>query len=220
MSGMTGATSRGGEGYNSGRSPIGLGGAIAVHGAVLGLFLLMPKEMIDVIIPTSIRTINIPIPPPPDPIIEKDPPKPVETQITTVKPIVPTETKDTVILPPPPPFDPIAPTGAGKEIIIAPPPPPDPVLTDAIVDKRYLAAFQPSYPDAMVRAQTEGSVTVRVTIGADGRVSDIEKVSASNEAFWLATMRHAMKQWRFKPATRDGVAVTSTKVMTVHFKLA
>ena len=31
--------------------------------------------------------------------------------------------------------------------------------------------------------------------------------------------RHALRKWRFRPATRDGVAVASTKVLTVRFTL-
>ena len=47
----------------------------------------------------------------------------------------------------------------------------------------------------------------------------LERLSATDEAFWIATQRHAMRKWRFRPATRDGVAVPGTKVLTVHFKL-
>lgn len=227
MTGMTGVPSGGSHdigngGYRSGRSPIGLGGAVAIHGAVLAAFLLMPKEMITPFIPTTLTGTNIPIPPPP-PEVEKDPPKPspIDTKITTTVPVVPTKTTDTRILPPSPPFDPGTLGGTGRDIIIAPPPPlPDPVLTGPDIDRKFLAAFQPDYPAAMVRSQVEGSVTVRVAIGADGRVTDIERVSATNEAFWQATMRHALRQWRFKPATRDGAPIASSKVMTVHFKLA
>jgi protein TonB len=93
-------------------------------------------------------------------------------------------------------------------------------MVDASIDPRVLAMFQPDYPGAMVRQGMEGKVTVRVTIGADGRVIDVERLSATDEAFWLATQRHALRKWRFRPATRDGVAVSSSKVLTVHFRLA
>ena len=103
---------------------------------------------------------------------------------------------------------------------IPPPPPmPDPVLTEATIDPRALAAFQPDYPGAMIRQGQEGKVTVRVTISAEGRVTDIEKIAASDESFWLATQRHALRKWRFRPATRDGVAVAATKILTVRFTL-
>ena len=62
-------------------------------------------------------------------------------------------------------------------------------------------------------------VTVRVTINAEGRVTDIARVSATDESFWLATQRHALRKWRFRPATRDGVPVETTKTMIVRFTL-
>ena len=53
----------------------------------------------------------------------------------------------------------------------------------------------------------------------EGRVSDIAKISATDESFWLATQKHALRKWRFRPATRDGVAVSSVKTLTVRFTL-
>ena len=87
------------------------------------------------------------------------------------------------------------------------------------IDPRAMSAFQPDYPGSMIRQGAEGTVTVRVSIGTDGKVTGIERISATDEAFWVATQRHAMRKWRFRPATRDGVPVPGTKVLTVHFKL-
>lgn len=108
----------------------------------------------------------------------------------------------------------------GPTIILPPADPPRaPVLVDAGIDPRALPQFQPDYPGAMIRQGLEGSVTVRVTINAEGRVTDIARVSATDESFWLATQRHALRKWRFRPATRDGVPVATTKIMTVRFTL-
>tara|TARA_B100000378_G_C17724581_1_gene300029 strand:+ start:36 stop:338 length:303 start_codon:yes stop_codon:yes gene_type:complete len=96
----------------------------------------------------------------------------------------------------------------------------EPKLTEASIDPRALPAFQPDYPSAMIRQQVEGKVTVRVSIDAQGRVIGVEKIAASDDSFWLATQRHALRKWRFRPATRDGVAVASTKVLTVRFTLS
>jgi len=68
--------------------------------------------------------------------------------------------------------------------------------------------------------EKEGHVTVRVSIGVDGRVTAVERVSASDDAFWAVTQRQALRKWRFRPATRDGAPVASTKVLTVRFRLA
>jgi periplasmic protein TonB len=60
-------------------------------------------------------------------------------------------------------------------------------------------------------------VVVRVLIGVDGRVKQVERVSADSDGFFEATQRQALARWRFKPATRGGVPVESWKQMNVHF---
>ncbi len=42
---------------------------------------------------------------------------------------------------------------------------------------------------------------------------------ATSDAFFQATLRHALRNWRFKPATVDGRAIESSKVMTVRFEI-
>jgi protein TonB len=69
------------------------------------------------------------------------------------------------------------------------------------------------------RAEREGTVVVRLLIGADGRVRAVERISAASEAFWRATERHALRAWRFVPATVDGKPVESMHTMTVTFQL-
>lgn len=213
------------SGYRSGTgSPVGIGGAIAVHALVIGAWLLIPKEVIDTVFtPPPLTTTNIPItdPPPPEPVeqtVEKPiKTRPTEQQPTATDPIVPGAQGDPVIT---------GGTGAGDGIdpgptIILPPidPPHVPVLVDAGIDPRALSQFQPDYPGAMIRQGLEGAVTVRVTINAEGRVTDIARISATDESFWLATQRHALRKWRFRPATRDGVPVATTKTLTVRFTL-
>ncbi|SER74814.1 energy transducer TonB [Sphingobium sp. YR768] len=214
------ATSR----YGAGRkSPLGLGGTVAVHALLIGAFLLMPKEVIQVITSKPFMGTNIPIPPPPEPVVEKKTDPRIETQpqlreqSTVTDPVIDLPKGD-------PPFTATKESGEGTGIgpvkpYTPPPPLSEPVLTEPSIDPRALAAFQPDYPGAMIRQGMEGKVTVRVAISAEGRVTAIEKVSASDESFWLATERHAMRKWRFRPATRDGVAVASTKILTVRFTL-
>lgn len=212
------------SGYRGGNgSPVGIGGAIAVHALVIGAWLLIPKEVIERVIPPPFETYPVEADktPPPDPV-EPTIDKPIKTrptqqQATTTDPIVPGAQGDPVLT---------GGTGAGDSIdpgptIILPPldPPRVPVLVDAGIDPRALAQFQPDYPGTMIRQGMEGTVTVRVTINAEGRVTDISRIAASDERFWLATQRHALRKWRFRPATRDGVPVATTKTLTVRFTL-
>ncbi len=206
------------------KSPVGIGGAIAVHAVVVGAFLLMPKEIIDWVRPTPpITGYPVPLPPPPEPIT----PEPTQQTVQT-NPLPQKPTTTDPIVPMPVPTGPMVETGpsssldgSGTGTVIDPPLPPPhiPVLVDASIAPNALGSFQPDYPGAMIRQGLEGNVTVRVTISPEGRVTDIVKVSATDESFWLATQKHALRKWRFRPATRDGVAVSSVKTLTVRFTL-
>lgn len=214
-----------GSRYGGGKgSPFGLGGAIAVHALAVGVFLLVPRAVYETYIPTTLIGTNIRADPPPPEIVPDTPPKADSKarieQTTTLDPFVKLPAGDTLPRVPDVPITPL-PGDGGTGVIPQPalPPIPAPVLVEPQIDARALRAFQPDYPGAMIRLNEEGKVTVRVTIGADGRVTDIERLSASNDAFWVATERHARKAWRFRPATRDGVPVGGTKILTVYFKL-
>jgi protein TonB len=167
------------------------------------------------------------IDPPPPPKIEPVPPKEMPKQnsrIDQVPALVQTPRKSDVVLDQPkmvdiPVFNLDPP---GKADVVPQPEPkivpePDPVRVEAQMDRR--SELQPPYPASEERAEREGSVTVRLTIGPDGRVKAAEKVRATSDAFFTATQRHALRSWRFKPATVDGKPVESVKVMTVHFRL-
>ncbi|MDI1294921.1 MAG: energy transducer TonB [bacterium] len=215
------------SGYQGGgRSPIGLGGAIAVHALAIGAFLLIPKEAITPFIPTRLVGTPIPLDPPP--------PEPTSPPSDPLVKTTPAPDKPTVVADPFVPLNPVdggmtgsegasagdaTGTGTGTVVTPAADPPAPAVFVDSAIDPRALPGFQPDYPGAMVRQGMEGTVKVRVTISAEGRVVDIERLSATDEAFWLATQRHALRKWRFRPATRDGVAVSSSKILTVQFKL-
>lgn len=212
------------SGYSGGgRSPIGIGGAIAVHAVVIGAWLLMPKEVIDVFRDPPLVTYTVPEtqPPKPEPLQtetgNKPRPQPKSRPTVAEKPVVATQPDD---------FrttgddHPSTGTDAGTGTGTLPDTPIiGPVLVEATIDPRTLPGFQPDYPGTMIRQGMEGKVTVRVTIGPDGRVAAIERITATNEAFWLATQRHALRKWRFRPATRDGVAISSSKILTVRFSL-
>jgi periplasmic protein TonB len=70
-----------------------------------------------------------------------------------------------------------------------------------------------------LRLEIEGSVTVRVLIGTDGRVRQVQVVRATDPEFAKATERQALRAWRFKPATRDGVPVEDWQTLTVRFDI-
>jgi periplasmic protein TonB len=86
-------------------------------------------------------------------------------------------------------------------------------------DPRYTSDLQPQYPQSMARAGESGRVTVRVRIGKDGRVTEVQILSSTSEEFAEATKRQALRKWRFIAATRDGTAEDSWREMTVKFEM-
>lgn len=206
------------------RSPIGIGGAIAVHALVGGLLILMPRETFAPYVPQILISNQIPLDQPPPPETTEPPPesKAVIHPRPMVQPIRADTTSDLLVTPGDAVSGTIGGDTAGGADVLPPLPDParEPVLVEPRIDPRALPAFQPDYPGAMVRQGLEGSVTVRVMIGPDGRVTAIERLSATDDAFWIATQRHALRKWRFRPATHDGVATGGSKVLTVHFRLA
>ena len=192
-------------------------------GLVAGLMLASPKFTKDVT--RTLIGINIPIAQPePEPVPETHPlvretvkPSPRAKPVDTTTSIVATDTQPFVT-------GPGILDGIGKDPIetILPPlptPTPSPVLTGPSVDPRYARDLQPNYPAGEQRAGREGLVTVRILVGVDGRVKQVERVSAASEAFYAATERQALAKWRFRPATRDGVPVEGWRTMTVRFEM-
>ena len=96
---------------------------------------------------------------------------------------------------------------------------PTPIFKAALRDPRFAKAFQPEYPVGKLRLEIEGSVTVRILVGTDGRVRQVQILNATDPDFARATEKQALKAWRFKPATRDGVPVEDWQTLTVRFDI-
>jgi protein TonB len=211
-------------------SPTGLVIVIAVHVAAVTALALAKIEVPDVFTPGPITIKNIPLEPdppplPPEPVKDRveppksqitSPPRRIETPPLTDFRVPVTETAEIV------PFDFTAGKAEKPRVEPLPPAPPplpipDPVRTEAKL--RPGIELLPPYPASEERAEAEGSVTIKLLIGPDGRVKRAQKVRAASEAFWRATERHALRSWKFTPAMVDGKPVESSKVMTVHFEL-
>jgi protein TonB len=203
---------------------------VLMHGAALAALLLVKNPEIVRRTFTEIDTFNVrpvlplpPLPPTPQPETPR-----VQIETYTVPPIpTPARREDSPVVRDPAPLPPQREALAGNEDLAGPvlpprrevvvdPPRPAPVRTAAQLTSGDL---QPPYPTAEQRMEREGRVVIRVTIGADGRVHAAEKVSATSNAFYEATERHARARWRFRPATVDGRPVETTRTMTVVFQL-
>ena len=157
-------------------------------------------------------------PPPPKPAAQEEATPKSASTTETVIPVVSTTSNDNIVETGPKTFDPVIPDRGDVHVPPADPPVP-PKLVLAELDPRFAGAFQPDYPASEQRRELEGSVRVRVLIGTDGRVKAVELVSTDSPGFFEETRRRALAKWRFKPATRGGVAEESWKVMTVRFQI-
>ena len=83
-------------------------------------------------------------------------------------------------------------------------PPPAPAITPPEVVERVDAV----YPPAALAARQEGTVTLFVTVAADGAVSDAVVAESAGDAFDQAAIA-AVKQWKFSPARRGEHAIES-----------
>ena len=219
--------------YTGGRrfNPGGLAAAVGINAAVVGALMFAGVQVAGTPDEPPITIIDIPVTPPPEP--KKSEPRPLEktssTQPVVVDPIVevtqplnpdPIGTTE-VITPvtPGPLVGTSAGPGTGEGVVVDPPVPPAPMLVGPALDPRYARELQPPYPPSEQREGNDGRVTVRVRIGADGRVKEVQRVSATSDAFFRATEEQARRRWRFRPATRDGVAEEAWKTMAVTFVL-
>lgn len=197
--------------------PAGLGGAFLMSGViVLGIATAAPDLLTKLPEPPLVltRIFN----PPPKPIekpVERQAAPTKDTRVTATKPTPHGPTTDngsTVVGEGPRPE--IIKPGPGPDIVIDPPQP-QLVRTVAMLASRGVA--QPPYPRSLQADGIEGIAIVRVLVATDGRVKAVEVVRADDPLFFEATRDHALRKWRFKPATEDGRPIESWREMTVRF---
>jgi periplasmic protein TonB len=205
------------------RHPGALATVIAIHAVGISALVMM-APVVREIIDKPFEGYNVPAPPIPPEILPDPTPK-VERKTTTV---IDKPTKKVASKPAEagPAFtqDPGPLTGTGSreglgggfEIINIDPPARPPVIVGPQFTGRNA---QPPYPPGMQRMNIEGAVTVRVLVGTDGRPVRIEMVRTDQDAFFAATREWGMKNWRFKPATRDGEPFQEWRTMTVRFEM-
>ncbi len=209
-------------------NPGGLAAAIGINVAVVGALMvaapiITSKPPVD----GPITTYPVPIEPPPPPNPAPRTLPRTERPVDAPLPPIPMPTNDWTPVPLPPLPGPLTGTdnGAGTGSLpgdgpVTAPTPVLPVIVAPGIDPRYARDFQPLYPPAEQRLGNAGKVTVRVLIGTDGRVKQVERIEASSDAFFRATETQALRKWRFRPGTRDGMPQEVWRTMTVTFVLA
>ena len=161
-------------------------------------------------------------PPPPEPQQETAPPPPVAPpppiNVATTPPPIQTQTTIPPASPPAIRIPPAAPVGPPP----APPAPPPPSQARGVKPKgNFGARIQENYPRRAEREGTEGTVGVRVTVGADGRVSACTVTSSSGSSDLDSGACDGMTRFgRFDPALNDaGNPISSSYSTRIVYKL-
>lgn len=74
----------------------------------------------------------------------------------------------------------------------------------------------PVYPSQLKRDGVSGMVVVNIIIEADGSVAEVEVRKSTNAEFEGPAV-DAVKNWRFKPAQKDGNAIRSKVALPLKF---
>lgn len=212
---------------NTHQKPLSMAAAIALNGAIIVAVALSPMVAgppAERII-TKIYSVPKPVIPPPDAKVEpKVEPKtfdPVYTPKSIIDPILSDDAIQTADDPPTDNQSSIAGAGKGgsddfREVVEKTP---IVLFTKAKRDSRFARDFQPSYPASLLAREVEGSATIRVLVGTDGRVHEAIVVSATHPAFGKAAVQQALKSWRFTPAKRGDEAVEDWVTIPVTFQI-
>jgi protein TonB len=88
----------------------------------------------------------------------------------------------------------------------------------ALTPPRPLRTVEPFFPTEMQRAGISGSVRLTCMVDETGRVRDPLVAYASHRAF-VEPALDAVKNWRFKPAEREGVPVAAQISLPIAFTI-
>lgn len=78
---------------------------------------------------------------------------------------------------------------------------------------------KPHYPLPALKQGLEGTVRLRVTVSADGRVTSVTVVETSGHAILDRAARDDVSRWRFSPARRATGPIASVIEVPIEFKL-
>ena len=175
----------------------------------------------------KLNTFDVAPPPPPPPDVPPPPPPPDQKftppPVVTPPPIVQTNVPSPVVIqsvPTPPRV--YVPTPVAAPPAPAPAPP-APRASQAAGLKGNPGQFfgDDAYPAAAIRAEAQGRVVAKLTVGTDGRVTDCTVTASSgNSDLDSTTCRIAKSRVRFTPAKDDaGQPITSSFNLPVRWVL-
>jgi len=195
---------------------------------VTGLSYAAIEKVVD-----NLKTFNVEEEPPPPP---QEPPPPPKEQAQEIPPpivspppivrtkVAPPPIVRTVPTAPPPQVTLTAPPAPPPAPVVRPPPPPPPVEKvpprSAVGNLAELFRAE-DYPPSAIRSEDQGVVTVRLTVGTNGRVTECNVASSSgSRTLDNTTCRILSSRAKFRPATDNrGKPVTDTVSQRIRWVL-
>lgn len=98
------------------------------------------------------------------------------------------------------------------------PSPPSPEANvSRVSDLKLVRQVPPKYPRAALLTRKEGTVTLRLNVGSDGRVKDAQLLSG-DDAFARAAL-DAVREWRYRPYMLNGKPIEASTDAIITFSL-
>ena len=204
-------------------SPKALALILIGHAAVIAAVLTAKPELVTRDDFPIIDIFNVQDPPPPPKPVPRADPQPgraitQETFIDRKRPIIDMDQQTPIQIDTGPTIADIgAVIGSGPATVIDPPRHVPIMIGPRIATSEQ--ALKPPYPLDKIRAEEEATLRLKLTIDARGRVTAVDPVGPADPSFLQAARRHILRAWRYRPATEDGVAVPTTTVISLSFRL-
>ncbi|MBW8364020.1 MAG: TonB family protein [Rhizobium sp.] len=215
--------------------------SLGLHAAVIALVQVVPPAGVSVEAPViEVRLVA----PSPAPAVNAPTPSPValEPDVAPVAHLAPSPAPEALPVAPPPPAAASPPAAApppavpaAAETAPAPSaaavPVPAAALTSSVdltyynardldVQPHALRVIRPDYPAEADRQRVSGTLRLQLKLEADGRVSDIEVVSATPPGVFEDSAIKAFRDARFAPAQKNGRPVRALVVIEVVYDWA
>ncbi|MEO5640352.1 MAG: energy transducer TonB [Sphingomicrobium sp.] len=194
---------------------------LAGHALLIGAVMSAKMDLPQRFRVTDTLITNIPLPHDPPPPARRDmkvDPHPAQTSVAPLVDTHPMPTVDQLL-----PHDSGTIDGAGPIVIPDPPniilPPPHQIVRTGPKLATAEDRLRPPYPAFKRDLGEEATLTLKLSIDDQGRVTAVEPVGHADPAFLDSARRHLIRAWRFEPATEDGHPVASTRTITLRFEL-
>lgn len=197
---------------------------VAGHVVVIAAVLAAKPELVGMTPLVPIKVIDVPIDPPPPEVAPPAPkansqPVPGQSRVNIPAPIIDSLPSLPIVpLDPGPTVNDPSAAGPGPGAHLVDPPKHVPVRVAAVF-RTPERAIKPPYPLSKIRSEEEATLKLRLSIDLRGRVVAVDPVGDADAEFLAAARRHIMRSWRYKPAMEDGMAIASSAVISLSFRL-